>query len=298
MRGTQTSLSMKSPVFIIGNPRSGTTLLRLMLTCHPHIVIPPECGFALWLYPRYGDWEAQDNDTRLSDFIADLMCCRKIETWRLCARALAGFLRSKRPSSYAVLTASVYEFYASGMYDLFKRWGDKNNCYLDQIAGIKRLFPDVVFLHIVRDGRSVSCSYRDLKTTKMESRYVPDLPARLEDSAAHWKANLETIIRAFDAISWQNVHELRFEDLVSDPESTLRRVCSQLGEVYAPDMLDYHRVNRERQLEPKEFLQWKAKTLRPPIAAEAFRYEGEMTSSERRIFESIAAPILRRYRYL
>lgn len=45
-----------TPIFILGNPRSGTTLLQLMLACHPRLAVPPECGFALWLYDRYGDW--------------------------------------------------------------------------------------------------------------------------------------------------------------------------------------------------------------------------------------------------
>ena len=44
------------PVFVLGSPRSGTTLLRLMLTCHRHIVVPPECGFCVWLYPQFQDW--------------------------------------------------------------------------------------------------------------------------------------------------------------------------------------------------------------------------------------------------
>ena len=42
-------------LFIIGNPRSGTSLLRLMLTCHPEIVIPPESHFFLWLEEKYGE---------------------------------------------------------------------------------------------------------------------------------------------------------------------------------------------------------------------------------------------------
>ncbi len=289
---------MRPPVFIIGNPRSGTTLLRLMLTCHRHIVIPPECGFALWLYPTYRDWKARDTDSRLSDFVADLMRCKKIETWRLSTEALAGFLHTRRPPSYADLAAAVYEFYASGVSDSFKRWGDKNNYYLDHVADIRRLYPDASFLHIVKDGRNVACSYRGLKKKEIDARYAPRLPSQLDEIAAHWKANIETILRAFDAFSWQNVHELRFEDLVSEPEAVLRRVCERLGEVYDPGMLEYHRVNRERHLEPEELLPWKTKTLKPPMAAEAFRYQEELTPSECRSFEATTAPILKRYNYL
>ncbi|MBI3838011.1 MAG: sulfotransferase, partial [Planctomycetia bacterium] len=36
-----------SPVFLIGCPRSGTTLLRVMLDSHPHLASPPETFFLL-----------------------------------------------------------------------------------------------------------------------------------------------------------------------------------------------------------------------------------------------------------
>ena len=43
------------PFFIIGNPRSGTTLVRLMLNNHPDVVVPPESGFSLWLAEDYSN---------------------------------------------------------------------------------------------------------------------------------------------------------------------------------------------------------------------------------------------------
>ncbi len=289
---------MKAPVFIIGNPRSGTTLLRLMMTCHRHIVVPPECGFALWLRPKYQDWRQRDTESRLSSFVADLMRCKKIETWRLNAEDLAEYLRARRPGYYADLASAVYEFYASGVSESCRRWGDKNNYYLDHIAEIKQLYPHAFFLHIVKDGRSVACSYRRLKTMAMDSRYAPKLPSQLEEIAAHWKANIETIRHAFDGFAWRGVHEVRFEDLVSEPEDSLREVCHRLGEIYDPGMLDYHRVNGEQQLEPRELMPWKAKTLLPPLASEAFRYQQELTASECRNFERIASPMLKQYGYI
>ena len=42
--------------FILGNPRSGTTLLRVILHSHENIIVPPECGFLTWLYKDYYDW--------------------------------------------------------------------------------------------------------------------------------------------------------------------------------------------------------------------------------------------------
>ena len=76
---------MQSPLFVIGNPRSGTTLLRLMLTCHPAVIIPPECGFVIWLKRKYFNWALADsgNTAIVNELVNDLFECRKFETWEL-----------------------------------------------------------------------------------------------------------------------------------------------------------------------------------------------------------------------
>ena len=48
----------EDPVFILANPRSGSTLFRLMLAAHPSIVIPPESEFIVKLYPKFGHIES------------------------------------------------------------------------------------------------------------------------------------------------------------------------------------------------------------------------------------------------
>ncbi|MGB0789818.1 MAG: sulfotransferase, partial [Marinirhabdus sp.] len=74
----------QSRVFILGNPRSGTSLLRLMLNQHSSIVAPPESGFSLWWLHKYGNWCKADNaPQKINGFIDDVLSSRKIETWHL-----------------------------------------------------------------------------------------------------------------------------------------------------------------------------------------------------------------------
>ena len=145
--------SIDCPLFIIGSPRSGTTLLRLMLTCHRHIVVPPECGFALWLDEEYAAWTGEDDEEVTRRFVADVIRSRKFETWNLSEAELLKFLRNRRPSSYAELVSSVYECFARRQNPGFTRWGDKNNHYLHNIPRLKALYPLAFFIHIVRDKR-------------------------------------------------------------------------------------------------------------------------------------------------
>lgn len=290
---------MESPVFIIGNPRSGTTLLRLMMTCHRNMVVPPECGFAVWLYDQYRYWGQQENgDSLLARFVDDLMSCRKIETWGLERVGLYDFLSGREPRSYSELVAGVYEWYALSQGKRARRWGDKNNFYIHHIRQIKTMFPDAFFVHIVRDGRDVACSYKKLNDRKIDSPYAPNLPSRIEDIANQWKTNIGIAARSFAAIEWENVCEINFSDLILDPETSLRNLCKGISEDYDPSMLTYEVSNSGKALEPVEFLRWKEKTLRPPIRAEVGRYASELTSEEIRIFESIAEDELRRYGFM
>ena len=285
------------PVFIIGNPRAGTTLLRLMLTRHSRIHIPPECGFAVWLQGTFGDWNGTDCENRLDAFLADLAASRKFETWELPAATLRAFLSDRRPAGYSDLVSAVYDYHAAAHGKAGCRWGDKNNFHLHHIPDIRALFPDVRFIHIARDPRDVACSYRELNRRQMHSPYQPNLPDDISEIATQWAQNIRTIRNAFDGFQWEHVFEIRFDDLVRQSEKTLSAACQFLGEDFEPAMLRYYESNRRRSLEPKEFLLWKEKTLEPPRIDRAERYRKELTDDEIRAVSGMAGEEMRLYGY-
>ncbi len=284
----------RSPVFIIGVPRAGTTLLRLMLTCHPGIAIPPESGFLVDLMPRYGAF--QGDDAALKEFLDDLLVFPKFEHWRLEREDLERYLRDEvRPRKYAELVDGVYARWAAVHQGGKPRWGDKNNFYLKHIDAIARLFPQAVFVHIIRDGRDVACSYRSLANVK--GRYAPVLPGKILDGVYEWRLNLGRIRSSFDRIGWNRAFELRYEDLVADPQGVLRRVCEFLGEDYSAHMLEYDRENRDRELEPREFDAWKTRNRSGIDASAIGRWQKELSPREQALATLAGGPMLRRYRY-
>ena len=289
---------MKPPIFIIGNPRSGTTLLRLMVASHPGIVVPPECGFLIWWREKYGDWKSADADgVRLEEFLRDLAASKKIETWALDYAALAAAIRAVRPANYAALGSLVYAAFAKQHKPEFQRWGDKNNFHVKHVATLHALLPDACFVHIIRDGRDVACSYRQLARAKIQSAYAPKLPVDIAAIAEEWRTNLETVRRDFAALPAAQKHELRYEDLVRQPEATLRGLCAAIGETFDPLMLEYHQLNRRDKMEPGEFLQWKAKTLEAPDASDLGKFRTELPPEDIAAFGKIAGDLLRAYRY-
>ena len=288
---------MKSPIIIIGNPRSGTTLLRLMLTCHRNIVIPPECGFAVWWYKKYNDWDTNSINSRLNDYLDDLFQSKKIELWNLNRVELEKYILSKQINNYSELVSSIYEYFAENQKKGFHRWGDKNNFHLNYIDTIYSLFPGAQFIHIIRDGRDVACSYKDMSKLNAESKYAPKLPVDINTIAKEWVDNIQLIRTSFASLGWNNIKEIRYEDITTDPEGILKGVCSFLNEEYDPSMLAFHSHNERMKLEPIEFLAWKNKTLMEVTTSQISRYKAELTSNEIEMFNEIAGDLLAIYGY-
>lgn len=287
------------PVFIIASPRSGSSMLRLMLTCHRALHLPPECGFALWLRTDYGTWTEANLETDLDRFLDALFPTRKFETWSLERPALREWLlREARPRTYAELVSSIYTFHGLAHHKQAFRWGDKNNYYLDHIGELHELFPRAVFLHLVRDVRDIACSYLELAGRRFASPYAPRLAQDVESIARSWQEDLERIRGSLESLDAQAALELRFEDLAARPEETLRQICAFLGLPFDPAMLGFYERNREHGLEPAATMEWKQKTLEPVDPSRVGRYRAELSPQQVRTVEAVAQDGLRRYGYL
>jgi hypothetical protein len=212
--------------FIVGVPRSGTTLLRLMLDAHPDLAIPPETYFVPNLI------EAGTRGAGPDEIAALAGGHRRWADLGIDRDALLDELRSRSPLAPGNGVRAVFGLYAARRGK--SRWGDKTPAYLtsmDQIAGA---LPEARFVHIVRDGRDVALSVLAMP--------VPDRPMRApktaEQVAKRWRKRIE---RARElAPSLPGYAEVRYEDLVADPEPELERVCELIELDLDPAMLAHH----------------------------------------------------------
>lgn len=282
---------IKAPVFIIGNPRSGTTLLRLILNAHSNIVIPPEAGFALWLYKDFKDFTAND----LPEFLSKMQATKKMKNWNLDWHKLEQYLLLQNPQNYSDLIDRIYGFFVIQSGKKQARWGDKNNFYLNYIGEIKELFPEAYFIHIVRDGRNVACSYRALNKKNINSPDAPRLPDAIGDIAEEWASNLVRITKSFAAFGHEHVLEIRLEDLSHKTENTVRTILNFLGEPFEKNVLQYYKNKKE--MEQGEYMQWKHKNTLPVQKEDPRKFESQLTASEIKEFNEIASGLLKHYRY-
>lgn len=285
----------QNPIFILGNPRSGTSLLRLMLDTHSRITIPPESHFFLWLEAKYKNWKNE----LLDQYIKDLYQSTKFETWEIDKNKLKVFLLNQNILSYAHLNSLIYYYYASLNKDVQKIefWGDKNSLWNEKLEKIKANYPNALFVHIVRDGRDVACSYKSLNKKKMTSKYAPRLSDKIEDIAKIWTQNNLDIEDLTSKLKEQNHVQIRYEDLLTKTEQVLDKILKLLNLELQKQQLEYYNRPIEK-IEPKDFLNWKEKLNQPPIAANIGKYKNELSKTEIEKFNTIAKKPLLKYGYL
>jgi hypothetical protein len=292
-------MNFGDPLFIIGNPRSGTTMLRLMLACHSEVLIPPECGFIIWLKEKFSSWQRQDSHLceKRSSFIEELFASKKFDTWKLEKNTVEEQIVFHQPATYADLCSVVYASYGLSIEKRFSMWGDKNNFHINHMDCLLELYPNARFLHIVRDGRDVACSYREAMAKNSASPYAPKLKTRLSDIANEWFANVMRADSFMTKMPSRRAITIRYEDLVRDSSKTIEQICDWLGLQFESEMLYFHLINESKKLEPESTMAWKERTIKPISDETVGRYRLLLTNYELINFGEIAKKALSRFNY-
>jgi hypothetical protein len=224
-------------VFIVGCPRSGTTLLRRVVDAHPDIAITPETH---WIPAFFENGVGVDGGGRVtSELIPALLEHPKFARLAIDEADLVEIVSSG---------ADHYRDFVSRLFDLYgarqgKRLvGDKTPRYVRAIGTIQALWPNARFVHLIRDGRDV-CLSATTWTRKHEEfaslfRSWRDDPVT---TAAHWWTwNVASGRAAGANLGDDHYLEVRYEDLVHDPVPACRRLCAFLELPYDERMLRFH----------------------------------------------------------
>lgn len=206
------------PFFIVGCPRSGTTLLQVLIEQHPAIAIPPESFLFLRFTPfaaMYGDLAQPGNLQRL---VRELLADERVRDWSLGIRPEDFIQRLPPAPTLKDVIAGIFRLYAEQQGKA--RWGDKTPQHAMSLPEIKALFPEAKILHLVRDGRDVAESMSRITIG----------PCSVYGIARRWDRFVRTTRNFAASMDPKNYLEIRFEDLVQAPEETRRRVFEFLEE--------------------------------------------------------------------
>jgi Sulfotransferase family len=281
--------------FVVGLWRSGTTLLRMMLDAHPDMAIPPETHFVPELLKALPK-RARPNASHADKALSLLTSHRRWGDFGLDADELGERLRKREPLNAATALRVFYRAYARGQGK--KRWGDKTPNYIQSMRKISRHLPEARFVHLIRDGRDAAISRRE--------RAV-DEPAGFPWLARRWEERILDARKQARRLEGLYL-EIHYEELVTEPEATLREVCEFIELDYDPAMLAYHERAEERLEEmdrdlpeedgkaerPAEHrLAGHELTAEPPRTDRIGRWRREMSPEDVAAFDEIAGDLLR-----
>jgi hypothetical protein len=212
----------KGPIFIAGLERSGTSLIYALLASHPNIAMTRRTNLWTYFYNQYGDLSKPQNFERC---LKDLVRYKRLVPVQLDAEKLQDDF-NKGPMTYPRLFALIEEQYAQRLGR--PRWGDKSlntERYADQIF---EAYPNARILHMQRDPRDRYASA--VKRWKV-SRGGAGV------GSAVWLSSLN-LARRHQARYPSQYLIVRYETLAREPEKTLKKICSFIGEEYDPVMLE------------------------------------------------------------
>ena len=273
------------PIFIVGAPRSGTTLLQFMLRSHPHLWFPSgESHFFVPLYRSrdgFGDlstvdgvravlgeiqkYGARNPDSALNDYPFD-------------ADSVAAEFVSEGRNSIPLIIAGLFQRNARA--EGKSRWGDKTPYYVLHMPLLREMFPDAQFVHIVRDGRDCAMSMLERGDEfSIHNHY---------HAAKVWQHYVDTGQQLGATLPAGAYLEIRYEDLLENPETVIHRVCGFLGEPYDESVVNFRKAKQAG----------KTPLLQKPIQkGNQQKWLTAMTPLQIRMFESGAGDTLRRCGY-
>jgi hypothetical protein len=265
------------PLLILGVRRSGTTLLRVMLDRHSELAVPDESYFVPQLADRH--LRRVDPDA----FVDDLRRLNTLAEWDVPLKRVRARLSPAMPIGAAI--ATVYAVYAEEQGK--RRWGDKTPMYMQNLRLLEKLFPDALFVHLIRDGRDAALSFLELPAGLVTETWMhPRTPAEF---ACQWRTEVAAARRLGQRIGSRYL-EVRYEELVGDVEGVLRRICDFAWLGYEPAMADYA-GNVDVSAKPHQ------QRLREPPTKGVRDWHQQMSPADVAAFEHVAGDLLRKLGY-
>jgi len=217
---------INKPVFVVGSPRSGTSILTWCLGQHPNMFPVPESSW-------------------MGDFAISVAIGHQIGAARG-DRSILSAMDISQDELFAILGRSINDLILRHRKDLERkrqvtseqsepkgRWVDGTPEYSFHICGLRKLFPDALFVHICRDVRAVVRSMLNFHRIA-GTQLVPNE----EQAYRYWLRTVSACIKAEQAYGPTVVYRIRYADLIGHPESAMRSLLDFLQERYTANCLE------------------------------------------------------------
>ncbi len=224
--------------FILGRPRSGTTLLKTLFDAHPNVVIPPELPVIPSVYQEFRSVRNWDRASilRFVDYIFQswTMNNRKLENLRIDREKFTAYVLALEGNCTLPDLVTALNMHAVSIFpkEEVRLVGDKNPVYSAYAGLLSRIFPESRFVCIIRDYRDTFVSLRSLTNVHMEAPSV-------SLQAMRWRLVTKRFLKLQKQFP-DRCRVIRYEDLVDFPEDIYRELCDFTGIPYDPGVFNFY----------------------------------------------------------
>jgi hypothetical protein len=227
-------------IFILAPPRSGTTLLRVMLAGHPQLFAPAELhllGFNTLgerraaFSGKYSLW--LEGAVRA---VMQIQACDADQAKRILAR-------------YEDRDMTTKQFYR-----LLQDWiapqtlVDKSPLYALDLETLKRAectFEDALYIHLVRHPYAMVRSFERYRLEQVF--FMPKHPFSARQlGEVVWVISHQNIEEFLDGVPERRKYRMRFEDLTHQPRAVMEQMCQKLGLAYHPDLIEPYKDKEKK----------------------------------------------------
>ena len=273
-----TALKLADPIFLMCSERSGSNLITKLFDAHPQVAAPgPSHLFRL--FAEFGwTYHKQGSDLR-RDLLA--MFAAKVGSW-----LIDDFPQDKREkllegaSGAAEMVAALVnaEREAAGKAFFFV----KENSIFSFIPFLESVSVRPRYVWMVRDPRNMAASWQKAAV----------LRGGIVRASRRWLQDQEGFLKA---LSWLDgtrpIARLTYEELIADPDATLRRVCHDLNLPYSADMLEFDTRSRSAQADAQRASAW-SNLSRPVLQEDSRKFLTELSDDQLAFVEYLCGPLM------
>jgi hypothetical protein len=262
-----------APIFIVGAPRSGTSLLRNLLYSHPRLFFRSETQFIPAFYRVYGNPRSRRQALKLAKKMVKMEWVARWEE-----EIDVGEMAEQ--DTFAEIVDNM--FMQIARREGKSVWGDKTPHYVLDIDTLREIFPAARFIHILRDGRDASLS-------QLKANFGP---RTIFYATVYWRKCVQAGLQSENSVPASQLIRILYEDLLLDTEKEMRRVCDFLELPFDLDVCTPTPVALRYR---KPIFRQAAKsygTTDRIIPKNTQKWKEEMSHADQVVFESVAGALL------
>jgi hypothetical protein len=270
-------------VFIVGCPRSGTTLLQRMVDAHPDVAIVFETHWIpRWFEKRRG---LTPDGMVTVELARRLFEDRRFKNLKVGHKEVERLISSSEPMPYPAFVTALFDLH--GRIKGKRLVGDKTPAYVRSIPMLHALFPGARFVHVIRDGRDLALSVANWdRADSAAGRFATWDEDPVATTALWWEWNVRLGREDGGGLGPELYHEMYYEKLVSEPDDESAALCGFLGVPYDDAMLRFYE-GREK-LDPS----LDAKKAWRPVIPGLRDWRSQMSLDDLECFEAVAGNLL------